>query len=322
VHDGIDPIAAKKANHEVPTFGDLADKLITDMSSSWRNDKHKAQWTSTLKTHAADLRPLKVDAITTAHVLSVLTPIWAKTPETATRVRGRIEAVLNAAKAKGYRTGENPAAWRGHLDHLLPARKALSRGHHKALAFHDLPAFMAELRSRDAVAALALEFTILTAARSGEALGARKSEIDRKAAVWIVPAERMKAGKEHRVPLSGAALAVLDKAAELSGGELVFPGSTGKRPLSAMAMAMLLRRMEVPVTVHGFRSTFRDWAGELTAFPRELAEAALAHTVGDKVEQAYRRGDALEKRRKLMEAWANYCAPKAEGNVRVLGRAK
>ena len=288
------------------TFGSFAEEVVKSLSQEFRNDKHKAQWSSTLTTYAGSLWTKPIDEIGTEDVLSVLTPIWQTKSETASRLRGRIERVLDAAKAKGLRTGENPALWRGHLDKLLPARRKLTRGHHAAMPFDDVPAFMANLRSRDAMAGLALQFCILNASRSGEVLGARWSEIDRKTKVWTVPAMRMKAGVEHRVPLTDAALAVLDQAEVVRRGEFVFPGQKPNRPLSIMAMEMMLRRMKVEVTVHGFRSSFRDWAGECTAFPREIAETALAHVVGDATERAYRRGDALEKRRALMEAWSAF----------------
>ena len=287
-------------------FGAFADKVVADLSPGFRNEKHRAQWAMTLTTYAAPLRSMPVETIGTDDVLSVLAPIWQTKNETASRLRGRIERVLDAAKAKGLRTGENPARWRGHLDKLLPARRKLTRGHHAAMPFEDLPAFVASLREREAVAALALEFCILNASRSGEVLGALWSEIDRKAKVWTVPAARMKSGREHRVPLTSRALEILDRVEAVRTGDYVFPGQKRDRPLSVMSMEMLLRRMEVPFTVHGFRSSFRDWAGERTAFPREIAETALAHVVGDATERAYRRGDALEKRRKLMEAWTSY----------------
>jgi integrase len=244
-------------------------------------------------------------------VLGVLQLIWHAKPETASRLRGRIERVLDAAKARGLRSGENPARWRGHMDHLLPKRSKLTRGHHAAMPYDAVPAFMADLHKRAAVAALALEFLILTAARSGEVLGARWEEIDLEAKVWTVPAARMKAGREHRVPLSSRAVEVLQTVKLLAGRDdisrlPIFPAHGCAKPLSSMALAMLLRRMKVDCTVHGFRSSFRDWAGEVSTFPRELAEAALAHTIGDATERAYRRGDALEKRRKLMEAWAGF----------------
>jgi integrase len=263
-----------------------------------------------------------VDEIDTAAILDVLKSLWTAKPETASRLRGRIEAVLDAAKAQGHRSGENPAAWRGHLAHLLAKRTVLSRGHHAALPYADLPAFMAELRDRDAMAALALEFCILTATRSGEVLGAEWAEIDLTAKVWTIPAARMKAAREHRVPLSDRAHAILAKLAEAKTSAFVFPGQRAGKPLSNMAMEMVLRRMKRDaVTVHGFRSAFRDWAGNETSFPREIAEAALAHVVGDKAEQAYRRGDALEKRRALMSAWASHCETAPAGNVVTLKKA-
>jgi len=324
---GKNPIDAKRhaASIEaaIPTFGAVADALIAAKKSGWRNEKHRAQWRMTLTEYAAPLRSRPVNEIDTGAVLAVLMPLWQTKPETASRLRGRIEAVLDAAKAQGHRSGENPAAWRGHLSHLLPKRGKLTRGHHAAMAYGDVPAFVGRLREREAIAALALEFTILTAARSGEVYGARWSEIDISAKVWTVPAGRMKAAREHRIPLSDRALAILEKLSEARTGDLVFPGQRAGKPLSAMAMQMVLRRMKLDgVTVHGFRSAFRDWAGNETHFPREIAEAALAHVIGDKAEQAYRRGDALEKRRGLMEAWANYCEPKADLNVVSLKQRK
>jgi integrase len=318
---GIDPIAERKQDRRLPTFGELADEVVAEQSKGFRNDKHRAQWKTTLETYAAPLRVKAVNAITTEDVLGVLQPIWMTKTETASRLRGRIERVLNAAKAKGHRSGENPAAWRGHLENLLPKRQKLTRGHHAALPYADVRAFVAELRKRDAVAALALEFAILTAARSGEVLGARWREIDSDARIWTIPPERMKAAREHRIPLSKRAVAILNKMNEARIGDHVFPGSVRGRPLSVMAMDMVLRRMGQDVTVHGFRSSFRDWAGNETNFPRELAEHALAHVLGDKAEQAYRRSDALEKRRALMEAWARHCEPPEAGdNVRPLRR--
>jgi integrase len=325
---GKNPVAAKRQAAIIeagkPTFGAIADALMTAKESEWRNPKHRAQWRMTLEIYAAPLRSRPIDEIDTGAVLAVLKPLWQAKPETASRLRGRIEAVLDAAKAQGHRSGENPAAWRGHLAHLLPKRGILTRGHHAAMAYADVPAFVAQLREREALAALALEFCILTAARSGEVLGARWSEIDLAAKVWTVPAERMKAARVHRIPLSERALAILETLSEARTGELVFPGQRAGRPLSVMAMEMLLRRMDQDaVTVHGFRSAFRDWAGNETHFPREVAEAALAHVVGDKAEQAYRRGDALEKRRALMAAWASHCGePGAGSNVVSLARKK
>lgn len=326
---GINPIEARKLGAaDVPTFGAIADELITALEPTWRNKKHKAQWETSLIVHAKALRPMKVDAVTTEDVLDVLKPIWSTIPETASRTRGRIERVLDAAKAKGYRHGENPARWRGHLVLLLPKRQRLTKGHHPALPFPDAPKFYAELRTRPAVAARALEFTILTAARSGETRGLVRDEIDLGAKLWVVPPERMKSGKEHRVPLTPRAVEIIqemDEAAKalakverkkVEKAHLVFPGQRYGRPLSDMAMDMLLRRMgHDEISVHGFRSTFRDWAGESTNFPREIIEAALAHQVGGAVERAYRRGDALEKRRKLMEAWEGYLKRPAGAKV-------
>lgn len=320
VREGKDPIAARdQARSEQagkPTFGAVADELITTKESQWRNEKHRWQWRHTLSVYAAPLWARPVDEVDTAAVLEVLKPLWSEKQETASRLRGRIEAVLDAAKAKGHRSGENPAAWRGHLAHLLPKRQKLARGHHPAMAYSDVPEFVARLRERPGLTARALELCILTAARSGEILGARWEEIDLDEKVWTVPSLRMKAGKEHRVPLSGRAIEILQRLKTSKRGNLVFVGKDTDVPLSNMALAMLLRRMGVTgVTVHGFRSAFRDWAGNETAFPREVAEAALAHLIGNDVERAYRRGDALEKRRLLMEAWALWCEPTAGENV-------
>jgi integrase len=322
---GRNPIEARRsaeaAREAGTTFGVFADQLVKDLSAGFRNEKHKWQWATTLRTFAAPLRHKRLEAIGTDDVLAVLAPLWQTKHETASRLRGRIERVLDAAKAKGLRSEENPARWRGHLDKLLPARRKLTRGHHPAMPYLDLPGFIAELRGRDAVAGMALEFTILNASRSGEVLGAKWSEVDRKAKVWTVPAERMKSGRAHRVPLTVRALEILEQAETIRTGDYVFPGQRRDRPLSAMAMEMMLRRMNVEnATVHGFRSSFRDWAGECTAFPREVAEGALAHAIGDETERAYRRGDALEKRRKLMEAWAAFLAvPNVAGTVVPMG---
>ena len=321
VREGGDPIAASKAPKTL-TFGEAADELIASMGPTWRNAKHKAQWEMTLKTYCPKLRPMQVSAVATDDVLKALNPIWQTKPETASRLRGRIEKVLDYAKAKGMRSGENPALWRGHLSAILPKPGKLTRGHHKAMGFDDVPAFMGKLREAEGLAASALEFTILTAARSGETYGAQWDEFDLDAKVWTVPAERMKAGRVHRIPLSDRALEILAplKAARVS--DYVFPGMRSGKPLSVMAMEMVLRRMNLDVTVHGFRSTFRDWCGEETSFPREVAEAALAHVIGNKVEQAYRRGDALEKRRALMAAWASFCDPHKGANVVLLASTR
>jgi len=313
---GINPIEERKRAVGIPTFGEVADDVRQSLSLGFRNEKHKAQWKSTLENYAAPLRAKPVDTIGTDDVLAVLKPIWTVKAETASRVRGRIEKVLDAAKAKGFRDGENPARWRGHLDHLLPRRSKLARGHHAAMPYEDVAGFIAKLRKREATAALALELCILTAARSGEILGMQWSEIDFDKEVWTVPSNRMKAGREHRVPLSPRAAAILRQLEELKAGEFVFPGQARDKPLSTMAMNMMLRRMNIQdATVHGFRSSFRDWAGNVSNFPREVVETALAHVIGDKAEQAYRRGDALEKRRQLMDAWAAYCAEPKVGSL-------
>ena len=321
IAQGFNPIDVRKRDGGIPTFGKMADDVFDALSAGFRNEKHKAQWRSSLETYAAPLRSKPVDTIGTDDILAVLKPIWQKKAETASRVRGRIEKVLDAAKAKGFRNGENPARWRGHLDHLLPKPLKLTRGHHAAMSYENVPKFIGQLRKRDATAALALEFCILTAARSGEVFGMRWPEIDMDKNIWTVPAMRMKAGREHRVPLPPRAIVILKKLAKLKQGDFVFEGQRRNKPLSGMAMHLMLRRMKIDdATVHGFRSSFRDWAGNVTNFPREITEMALSHVIGDKAEQAYRRSDALDKRRKLMEAWANYCEPKASGTVVQLTR--
>jgi integrase len=313
---GLDPIEERKHDTSIPTFGEMADNVREALAAGFRNEKHKAQWKTTLETYAAPLRKKPVDSIVTDDVLSVLKPIWTTKAETASRLRGRIEKVLDAAKAKGFRTSENPARWRGHLDHLLPRPSKLSRGHHAAMPYEEVPDFIGKLQAIDSLAAMALELCILTAARSGEILGMRWSEIDFVRMVWTIPAHRMKAGREHRVPLVGRVVAVLRQLEKTKAGEFVFPGQVQDKPLSNMAMEMALRRMKVQnATVHGFRSSFRDWAGNVSNFPRELVETALAHVIGDKAEQAYRRSDALEKRRRLMDAWAAYCMKSRTGKV-------
>jgi len=327
VKEGIDPVderlreeaeqraAAQAALVAATTFKMVAETHIEANEESWRNPKHRQQWRNTLTTYVYPvIGELSVADVATPHVLKILEPIWRDKPETASRVRGRIETILDAAKARGYRSGENPARWRGHLAQILPnvskAKQARNRklersGHHAAMPYDDVPAFVVRLRERDAVAALALEFVILTAARTSEVIGAKWPEVDFKKAVWTVPPERMKGGKEHRVPLTQRATKILDEAQAL-GGEYLFPGTTAPK-LSSMAMSMLLRRMKVDVTTHGFRSAFRDWSAERTGFSHEVCEMALAHAIGNKVEAAYRRGDLFTKRRKLMEAWADFC---------------
>lgn len=318
--DKIDPISVRqderaKAKQEVAnrkTFAECASDFIDAHKTSWKNDKHAAQWPSTLKMYAYPvIGTLPVRSIDTALVLKVLKPIWNEKPETAKRLRGRIEKVLDAATVAGYRSGPNPARWKGWLDNML-AKPSTIRPvkHHEALPYAELPDFMTELRRQEGTAARALEFLILTAARTGEVLGACWSEIDLAAKLWTIPAARMKAGKEHIVPLSPRAIEILESvrpAGDLEG--YVFPGRDGKKPLSNMAFLMLLRRMgHDDLTGHGFRSTFRDWAGDRSAFDTQTIEFALAHGISDKTEAAYRRGTAIEKRGQLMSHWAEYCA--------------
>jgi integrase len=335
-YEGIDPIEARRAERarqrldeaKAIMFKQCAESYIASHSAGWRNEKHKYQWPATLNAYAHPvIGALPVQAVDTALVLKVLEPIWTKKPETASRVRQRIENILDFAKVRGHRDGENPARWRGHLDKLLPApSKVRTVEHLAALPFATLPAFLASLREREAVAARALEFLILTAARTGEVIGARWNEIDLLDKTWTVPAARMKARREHRVPLSAPALAILQEMQKVRDPSdpdwFLFPGPRRGKPLSNMAFLMLLRRMELDdLTVHGFRATFKTWASERTSFQNEIVEAALAHVIGDKLEQAYRRGDMFEKRRRLMQQWATFCtiAPVQE-NVTLLRR--
>jgi integrase len=327
--DGVDPIEKRRAERaalqsaqaKVMTFDECAEAYLADNQASWRNPKHRQQWKNTLATYASPIiGALPVQTIDTGHVTKILRPIWQEKPETASRVRGRIETVLAWATVHGHRTGDNPARWKGHLEEAFPAKgKVRKVKHHAALPYADMGAFMADLKDREGAAALALQFTILTAARTSETLKAEWSELDLAEKVWTVPAERMKAEREHRVPLSPAALAILQGLPKR--GKYLFAGDNAKKPLSEMSMLMLLRRMGRDVTAHGFRSTFKDWARESTSFPNEVSEAALAHVNGDKVEAAYARGDLFEKRRKLMDAWASFCtAPARKGNVVGIGR--
>jgi integrase len=333
--DGRDPLAVRNAARlgarldaaKAMTFAACAEGYIAAHKAAWRNAKHRDQWSNTLRSYVEPVfGALPVQAIDTPLVMKAIEPIWAEKPETASRVRGRVESILDWATARGYRKGENPARWRGHLDKLLPKKTKVRRvEHHATLPFAEIGAFMAELRQQEGVGAKALEFAILTAARTGETIGARWDEINFADRLWTVPAERMKAGKEHRVPLSDATLAILEDLAKIPNGDFVFPGGGVGRPISNMAMLMLLRRMgRDDLTAHGFRSSFRDWAAERTGFPAEVAEKALAHTVGDKVEAAYRRGDLFHKRRQLMDAWAKFCAtaPAAGGSVVSFAAAK
>lgn len=305
------------------TFRQEADSYIAAHRSGWRNDKHAAQWSSTLETYAyPTIGSLPVGEVDTALVLRVLEPIWTEKPETAGRVRARIEAILDAAKVRGYREGDNPARWKGHLEALLPARRKVRRvEHHAALPYTEIASFMAALNGQPGNAASLLEFTILTAARTGETLGARWSEVDLKAKVWNIPAERMKGHREHRVPLSPRAISILTKMSSVRHdvGDFIFPGSQLGKPLSNMAMLALLRRMKRDdITVHGFRSAFRDWCAEQSNYPNEVAEMALAHAVSDKVEAAYRRGDLFAKRVRLMNEWAKYCSMSASSTTNVV----
>jgi integrase len=300
--EGINPKDARKPTVSA-TFGECADRLIEAMRPSWRSSKHAQQWEMTLREYAAPLRRMSVDAITTDDVLTVLKPLWHTRPETASRVRARIERVLEAAKAQGLRKGDNPARWRGHLNQLLAKRQKVDRPHHAALPYAEVPAFLAAVRKHKGAAARCLEFIILTAARTGEAVAARMDEI--ADGVWSIPGDRMKAGRAHRVPLSARALEIIDELAPLrNGGDSVFPGQDGD--LSDNAPRELATRIRKDLTVHGFRSSFRDWAAEAN-FSRELCEAALAHVDGSVVERAYRRTDLFEQRRALMRAWENHC---------------
>jgi integrase len=297
--------AAKPA--PVLTFGAFGDEFIASVEEGWRNEVHRRQWRQTLRDHAAPLRDRPIAEIHTDDVLSVLQPIWTKNAETASRLRGRIERILSAAKARGHRPMEsiNPAAWKGHLEVLLPKRQRLQRGHHPAMPYGDLPAFIRELEDRDAMTARALQFLILNASRSGEVLGARWAEVDGD--TWTIPADRMKAGVAHTVTLSPRARALLAAIGARKPDDYIFHGEKAGLPLSNMALQMLMRRMKVShFTPHGFRSSFKDWALNCTEFPDEISEEALAHIVGSKVRRAYRRGEALDRRRRLMEAWALY----------------
>lgn len=315
---GRDPIeekqtaksAARAAQAAQRTFKKCAIEYIEAHESGWRNAKHAQQWRNSLEQHVfPTMGELLVRDIDLPHVIEVLRPIWATKNETASRLRGRIESVLDWATVHKYRSGLNPARWRGHLDKLLPKpSKVAIVEHHKAIPVGEVGTFVQALRKTSGMGPLALEFAILTAARSGEVRGATLDEIDRTAKMWIIPASRMKAGKEHRVPLSDAALAVIDRAAALpqvAGAGLLFPAPRGGQ-LSDMTLTAAMRRMEVDAVPHGFRSTFRDWAAERTNYPREVAEAALAHVIADKVEAAYRRGDLFDKRRRMMDEWAEF----------------
>ncbi|MEE4454760.1 tyrosine-type recombinase/integrase [Novosphingobium resinovorum] len=305
--DGIDPIkgAGHRPELRPTTFGEIALDYIADHEAGWKNDKHRQQWRNTLQTYGKPIWNMPVDQIGVSEVRNILRPIWHKKPETAKRVRGRIERVLGAAKALGLRSGPNPASLRDNLDFLLGQQRKQSKRHHAAMPYADVPQFFSDLKRQEGLAARALELLIHTAARTSEVLHAKWCEFDLDNRLWTIPAERMKAGKEHRVPLTPQVMALLNVLTENK--TFLFPGQSKGKPLSNMAMSMLLRRMDIAdATVHGFRSSFRDWCGESTDEPGDIAEMALAHEVGNKVEQAYRRGDALEKRRKLMTMWSDY----------------
>ena len=331
IKQGIDPIEEKQANKirlmteqaALISFDEAARRCLANKSLEFRNKKHAAQWGKTLETYASPvIGNLPVSKIELTHIVKILEPIWLEKTETAKRVRGRIENVLDWAAVSGYRTGENPARWRGHLDNILPKPSKVAKVvHHKALPREELGAFMQNLKRREGVAARALEFLILTATRSGEVRHAVWSEIDLSARLWVIPAERMKAGKEHRVPLSNEAIKLLKNLPTIEGEEHLFPAPRGGA-LSDTALSAVVKRMNVQAVPHGFRSTFRDWCAEETNFPHNVAEMALAHTIGNKVEAAYRRGDLLAKRTLLMEQWAKFCnTVKAQGDVVMLRKS-
>jgi integrase len=334
VADGIDPVeqragakaAVRVATAKAMTFRQCAEAYVQAHQAGWGNPKHTKQWSATLETYVfPTLGSLPVQAVDTGLIMKAIEPTWATKTETMSRVRGRIESVLDWAAARGYRVGDNPARWKGHLENLLPKKSKVARvAHHPALPYDEVSDFVTALRQQPGIAARALEFLILTAARTGEVLGARWSEIDLEACLWVIPAERMKARKKHSVPLSAAALAVLSDMQAVRQNEFVFPGRGVGRPLDHSALLAVLRRMGRGdrTTAHGFRSCFSDWCAEQTATPSEVREMALAHAVTDKVEAAYRRGDLFQKRRDLMEAWARYVAGGGRaGNVTELRKA-
>lgn len=303
---GGDPLTARKGSgNRIPAFGEFATELIDRLEPGWKNAKHRQQWRNTLATYAAPIWEKRVDEVAVEDLIQILEPIWLEKHETASRLRGRIEVVLEAAKKQRHRSGENPATWRGNLERLLPRVPKRRPRHHAAMPYEEVPEFMARLRSREGLAPRALELLIHTAARTSEVLEATWSEFDLEGGLWIIPEERMKAGTLHRVPLTEPVLRLIKSLPTHS--EFLFPGLKPNRPLSNMAMLQVLRRMGAEgVTVHGFRSSFRDWAADVAHAPREIAEAALAHQVGSEVERAYRRGDALEQRRVLMINWSKY----------------
>lgn len=356
VANGIDPIDQKQANKKIAianaakeaarsvTFRNLAEDYIEQNKAGWKNKKHVQQWENTLDTYVYDvIGHLAPADVTTEHVLKILKDIWLTKTETATRIRGRLEVILSYAKIKGYRSGDNPAAWKNHLDHVLPQpSKVAPHKHHPALPFSRIAEFMKALSATDSVAASCLQFTILTACRSIESLECRWGEIDLDNKIWIVPPERMKMKREHRVPLTDGLIRILAHRKQTKVNEYVFPGQKENRPLSNMAMTNIIRRMhdvlrkcEVDagnppkgwsdkdgsiITTHGFRSTFRDWAAEVTNYPGEMAEIQLAHAVSNPVEAAYRRGDMFDKRRSMLDDWGAWCEQGATCNVVALGK--
>jgi integrase len=317
---GRDPKVARKSRKAgAISFGEAADKVIETMAVGWRNPKHRRQWQHTLEHHAAPLRPMPVSEITAEHVAITLKPIWLTKPSTAARLRGRIERVLHWATVQRFRSGPNPAMLKGVLEHLLPKQPAVGKRikHHRAMRYAEIPGLLVQLRNMPGIVSSALEFAILTAARTGEVIGAQWGEISFDDAIWAIPPWRTKAGRMHRVPLAPRVLEILRQLYETRISPFVFPGWKHGEHLSNMAMlALLQRRLSLPVTTHGFRSSFRQWCAEQTNFPREIAEAALAHTNPDEVEAAYQRSDLLDRRRKLMEAWASYCnKPAISGKI-------
>lgn len=327
IEQGIDPVLERRSSRQAlltaVTFDEAAARFIEAKSPEWSNPKHRAQWKATLDTYASPrIGALPVDRVELPHVLEILSPIWTTKTETASRVRMRVESVLAWATASGYRSGDNPARWKGNLDVLLAKPSKVKKvEHHAALAIDALPAFVADLRARDGVAARALEFLILTATRSGEVRGATWDEFDLKSGVWVIPGERMKAGKEHRVPLCARALALVKEQPQMAGSPYVFSAPRGGQ-LSDMTLSAVMRRMEVDAVPHGFRSTFRDWCSERTAYPRDVAEMALAHTIQNKTEAAYRRGDLYDKRVNMMKDWQRFIdTPAKNANVFNLRRA-
>jgi integrase len=326
IKSGVDPLDIPEpppADEVIPTYRSVCNDYIETQEAGWRNPKTAARWRSNLALHSGPLVDLPIDGVKVEHVLTALQPIWTAKAFTAQKFREQIVAVLDHAKAKGLRSGDNPAAWAGNLKTMLSKPAKLQHGHHKALNWKDVADFMPKLQAVTGIGALALEFTILTASRSGETRGATWGEFDLTNATWTIPGNRMKMGVMHQVPLSPRAIEILKHLEPLkrSADSIVFPGQRRGTALSDMSLSAVLRRMNVDVTVHGFRSTFRDWSGDTGAAPREVAEAALAHQVGDQAERAYSRSSALERRRVLMSSWAEFCGRPAGGNVVQLKRA-